>query len=592
MKKIVALGAIAALFSGMIFADEPAIDIKLAELSGNAEVKWGVDLDAGQHGFQNKEEANLKVNLWGEGTKETSGDDIWAEIQVKGKSLDIKNGGFDGDGNASVEAAKIHIGDFYVDIRKGGTTVGEYKPNMAVHSDKWAVLDNVGIDFTQGVQVGYDTNQFKFALDFRSYYDEKKTITYQSSGYGIKFGAELKDGDDGLVPGLSVVAGVGVNLSTDYKSVAKSDNIGGETKYEAEFDDDGNMKPGTDVTIADHKANIIDWDKSLATGNVFVDGNYNGTAIVLKDGREIAYGLKAGYKFNLDDTMYVQPSAAYRGAYTTGIAYGDPFGIDKKDKQYGNLKHDLAFGVMFGWGDANQDKNAGVPYLADDPAKKVSEGVSVIAYIPLPTVTTWDEYKHTEHDALQALIVPSLYLGETLVENLKAAAYGEIGIYKFIKDSDQPKATNDGKTTEHYGSVLENETSAIAFAAGLSYDIAVDEITVTPKAGFRYANGAYISNKTYDYVKSGIFETDLGFQKKASASDAAKQTWGGDWFNLTIGVDVGGLINNTTFSAEYKSANLSNAISDAADSNPAYAKDTKYYNVKNGKFTVGCKIAL
>lgn len=582
MKKIVALGAIAALFSGMIFADEPAIDIKLAELSGNAEVKWGVDLDAGQHGFSNSTDSKLKVNLWDGGTKETSGDDIWAELKIEAKAGAIENKadgtkGLTGDATTApeIKEAKIHISDFYVDIRKGDTQVGEYKPNMAVHSDNWAVLDNVGIDFTQGIQVGYDTNQFKFALDFRSYYDEKKTITYQSSGYGIKFGAELKDGDDGLVPGLSVVAGVGVNLSTDYKSVAKSDNIGGETK-----------------NIADHKANIIDWDKSLATGNVFVDGNYNGTAIVLKDGREIAYGLKAGYKFNLDDTMYVQPSAAYRGAYTTGIAYGDPFGIDKKDKQYGNLKHDLAFGVMFGWGDANQDKKAGVPYLADDPTKKVSEGVSVIAYIPLPTVTTWDEYKHTEHDALQALIVPSLYLGETLVENLKAAAYGEIGIYKFIKDSDQPKATNDGKTTEHYGSVLENETSAIAFAAGLSYDIAVDEITVTPKAGFRYANGAYISNKTYDYVKSGIFETDLGFQKKASASDAAKQTWGGDWFNLTIGVDVAGLINNTTFSAEYKSANLSNAISDAADSNPAYAKDTKYYNVKNGKFTVGCKIAL
>ena len=30
MKKIVALGAIAALAGGMIFADEPAIDIKVA----------------------------------------------------------------------------------------------------------------------------------------------------------------------------------------------------------------------------------------------------------------------------------------------------------------------------------------------------------------------------------------------------------------------------------------------------------------------------------------------------------------------------------------------------------------------------------
>ena len=35
MKKIVALGAIAALFSGMIFADEPAINTSIADFTGN-----------------------------------------------------------------------------------------------------------------------------------------------------------------------------------------------------------------------------------------------------------------------------------------------------------------------------------------------------------------------------------------------------------------------------------------------------------------------------------------------------------------------------------------------------------------------------
>jgi hypothetical protein len=63
-------------------------------------------------------------------------------------------------------------------------------------------------------------------------------------------------------------------------------------------------------------------------------------------------------------------------------------------------------------------------------------------------------------------------------------------------------------------------------------------------------------------------------------------------FNLNIGCDFGGFINNTTFSVEYKSANLLNAISTSDDSDPAYADGEKYYNVKAGTFDIGCKIAL
>jgi hypothetical protein len=204
----------------MVFADEPAIDIKVAELSGNAQVKWGVDLDAGQHGFSNSNEANLKVNLWNEGTKETTSDDaigggdVWAEIQVKGKALALKNKGWDGDGNASLEKATLHIGpNFYVNIKSGNTQVGEYKPDAAIHGDV-AWLSNTGLKFENGIEAGWDADEFKFALDFRSYKGAKTDYT---SAYGIKFTAGLKDN---LVPGLTVDAGVGVNLSTDYKDAA------------------------------------------------------------------------------------------------------------------------------------------------------------------------------------------------------------------------------------------------------------------------------------------------------------------------------------------------------------------------------------
>ena len=149
-------------------------------------------------------------------------------------------------------------------------------------------------------------------------------------------------------------------------------------------------------------------------------------------------------------------------------------------------------------------------------------------------------------------------------------------------------------------SVKEDETFALALAAGLSYGIAAGDGTVTPKLGFRYVNGAYISNGLLnDKVNrrgvtdnAEIFDVGLGYQRKADADDAAKKAWFADWFNLNIGCDFGGFINNTTFSVEYKSANLLNAIETSAESSPRYADGEKYYNVKLGTFNVGCKIDL
>ena len=566
MKKIVALGAIAALACGMVFADEPAIDIKVAELSGNAEVKWGMDLDAGQHGFTNKEEANLKVNLWNEGTKETEGDGVWADIQVKGKGLALKNKGWDGDGKATVERAKIHINDFYIDIRSGNTQVGEYKPDAAIHGDV-AWLKSAGQNFTQGIQAGYDADAFKFSVDFRSY---DTTKTKYSSAYGLKAEAGLKDN---LVPGLTVDAGVGLNLSKDFKDTT-------DATIEATVAEDN-------ASLASHQAKIYDKDKNPDTTLLF--GNK-------KDFTQIAYAVKAAYKFSIDDEMYVKPSVGFRGSNSTWTTAAD--------KSASSLENELAVGVLFGWG-AQADANAGVPFLDGDSAKKVTPGVGVAAYIPLPTIAKDDDTTATTYDALKAFIVPTFFLGDGKVEGLKAAAYGEIGLYNYQKPEDKyayyttanpgkviDSASDDGKTAVIKGIVKENETTAIAFTAGLAYGLTLDnDVTVTPKAGFRYANAAYVANKL-EGKYSDIFK-NLGMQNTffEKLEDQAKSTYTGDFLNLKLGVDIGGLINNTTFSANYSSANLSNAIGEEK-STPVYTKDKKYYNVKAGTFDIGCKIAL
>lgn len=119
--------------------------------------------------------------------------------------------------------------------------------------------------------------------------------------------------------------------------------------------------------------------------------------------------------------------------------------------------------------------------------------------------------KDLDSDADYGKIEAAFYLGK-LVENLKAAAL--------------------------FSTTLVNDTP-ITVLAGCAYDVKAGDITITPKAGISFANKA--------------------------ASDEIK---------VKAGVDVAGLIDNTTFSAEYVSKNFK-------------AKENKI-----GTVNVKCKIAF
>lgn len=121
--------------------------------------------------------------------------------------------------------------------------------------------------------------------------------------------------------------------------------------------------------------------------------------------------------------------------------------------------------------------------------------------------------KDLESDADYGDIEAAFYLGK-LVENLKAAALLDTTL---VKEGD----------------------TLITVLAGCAYDVKADDITITPKAG-------------------------ISFKKEAAGNEVM----------VKAGVDVAGLINNTTFYAVYASNNLK------ADSN------------KKGTVNVGCKIAF
>ena len=156
------------------------------------------------------------------------------------------------------------------------------------------------------------------------------------------------------------------------------------------------------------------------------------------------------------------------------------------------------------------DADAGVYYLKD--LKKVTPGVSVLYK------------KDLDNDNDLGLYEIAFNLGSK-VENLKAAALATMTMAK-VPVVDETKTTLNIK-------------------AGGAYDIKADDITITTKAGC-------------DWTKATkVMGTEVGAALKVSA-----------------GVDVAGVINNTTLSAEYVSGDL---LADPAE---------------NGKVNFTAKIAL
>ena len=224
----------------------------------------------------------------------------------------------------------------------------------------------------------------------------------------------------------------------------------------------------------------------------------------LKDSNEYLSGLevKGGYSYEFADApvMGYSGSVAYK-ATVSGDYYVKPaFGYTGASLDGTATVNKIAGAVIFGWGDT-ADANAGVYFLDNDAAKKVTPGVSV-SYV-----------KDIKADLNNGEIEAAFYLGN-LVENLKAAALLDTTL---VKEGDTP----------------------ITVLAGCAYDVKADDITITPKAGISFKNEA-----------------------------------AGNEVMVKAGVDVAGLINNTTFYAVYASNNLK------ADSN------------KKGTVNVGCKIAF
>lgn len=326
MKKALVVFLALAMIAG-VFADEPVAESSIAGFSGNASVTWGVDLDSKKTGFSNDASAELKVTLATGGDKTSAGDGVWGEIKIKTDGLISKNDGWDKNGSASVDFAKLHLGPVYVGITSGNTQVGEYNAPRALAYETTKAA-NEGEDKAKGIVIGYSAGDiFAIDVDFRSQpTDEVKAADEKVQIAKDDDGKLLTDTDgDYILEGVPAVSAVGSSPYTNNYGVA------------AEI----TSKPISGLEI---KAGY-----SMAF-----------TSKAMGVGAKVEYNMPIG-----DAGMYIKPGVGY----SSSLAAGDTGSI--------------AFGVLFGFSDETGKDDPGLPLFTKDDSKKSNAGVSVATLIDL-----------------------------------------------------------------------------------------------------------------------------------------------------------------------------------------------------------------
>ena len=449
MKKALSVFLMLALV-GSVFAAEPVADVNVAEFKGDASVQWGVDLDNGKTGFKNSASVTLKLNLLNEGSKSTTGDGVWGELVIKtngdtfAKATNTSYLALP-EMNVVVDTAKIHFGPAYIGITSGNTQTGELKMDAAIRSadhDNSKVLSDVGpADFSQGITLGFDHDIFSVAADIRSH---NKTVSVWRLEYTAP---DL----DYAVPGNALYAPGSLFVNKERAEAARD-------KVKSHYEGKGQTVSVSVVKVGDY--NAVDYQytnayafalegelKPIENLSIKAGASYNyETDKAGKKGLEydldsvLGYSASVGYKMDLNDTFYLRPQVGFTGF--------NNFTTKDEAKKSG---YTVAGGLLFGWGEIGIDDNAGVYFLDDDAAKKVSPGVGVVVSAPIK-------------ENADIKIAPSFFSGD-IVPGLTAAAYSEI-IVPTAKDA---KAKFD-------------------LSSGIKYAVPVAAGTITPQLGVKFAN--------------------------------------------------------------------------------------------------------
>ena len=323
MKKIV--GIIAALaLAGAVFADEPDVTPTVSSFKGDASLEWIFDLEGSTHGMKNSESSELKIVFVPETKKATEGTDMWGELEIKVAKVEVTGGSkFKFDDEAYAKACAE-----YLEKAAAGEDVKEPQP-----SDFFSFGS---LFYVPGVSV------------------EKAKIHFSDDDFYVRMNIKA--------PGLKVG--------------------GGKYVLATRSDDGGKANPEQGVTLTGAQGftlefgltDTVEFNLQFADNGVAKDKNYafvfdasvkavENLEFVAGAGysteeEKFAAAVKASYKVELSDTMYLKPSV----------------GFAMKDKA-----KSLGAAIFLGWGKENAEPKFAKFGMGDGAVNigdKCSDGVS------------------------------------------------------------------------------------------------------------------------------------------------------------------------------------------------------------------------
>ena len=488
MKKALSVFLMLALV-GSVFAAEPVADVNVAEFSGNASVQWGINFDDGNKtGFKNSADVTLKLNLLNEGSKSTTGDGVWGELVIKtdgdtfAKATNTSNIALPAM-KVVVDTAKIHFGPAYIGITSGDTQTGKLKMDAAIKSadsDNAVTVPDVGPgNYSQGITLGYDHDMFSVAADVRSFGEVYSFWHIKTNGPGVamrvldpvKYAGEvtyvtayyfIDETEAKRVAGLlrdyyakaPVQAGYTVEVVKDGDFTPAGNQYNNAYAFALE----GEVKPIENLSI---KAGVSYNYKMKNVDYVDIDVTNPIAPVITAKEKDLdsilGYSASVGYKMALNDTFYLRPQVGFAGFnnFTTKV-------------EANKSGYTVAGGLLFGWGEIGIDDNAGVYFLDDDAAKKVSPGVGIVVSAPIK-------------EGADIKIAPSFFSGD-IIPGLTAASYADLSI-----------ATGDAVEGKKFGYTVLN---------GVKYAIPVGAGTITPQLGTKMA-GTDAAFSTFN-LKAGV----------------------------------------------------------------------------------------
>lgn len=520
---------------GVVFADEPAAEVKVAKFTGNAAVTFGFDLDKVKAGFKNETSGKLVLNFVNAGDKATTGDGIWGELAIKVAALQgqvkhnkdfalitKEDNDSESDIRVKISTAKIHFYDLYVGIKSGDFDYGGdfWYPNALNYKDSkekdgYAYSPAKELGYNQGLLIGYEKKDlFKVEASVRSKKDDKvaakttKTpvaVLAVPSTKGTKYytqylGDEIEKVGDGTTRIDTLFTPVATSVYTKTTTPEVPENYW-TNKFA--FGVYGEVKPIKDLRIGVGAAYVLG-----DAGNPDDKDNSN----------DISVFAGVDYRFNFNEDFYIQPTVTYN--------FYDDYAVGTK--KYTINTNKLNAGLRFGFAKSKSSTDNSLLYDFFGQKKLFYEktdndkGDDIL----LPGVSVFGSFDLLKGALNKNLpVMVTFYSGE-LVQNLKAYALFGANVAKDAGNMDA--ATWTKISAAPYAPLIGAKGLQAGFAA--SYDIKIDDITIVPAAGILWTHGgAKVDNNN-----------------NASADEVA----------VSLKADVKGLVSNTTFTAFWQDASF------------------------------------